>query len=474
MSPQGVVFLLYFAVVFLLGLLALRRTSDESDYWIAGGQLGWLLGGATLAATHTSAGSFVGTVGVVHTVGWSFGWLLLSIPLAYWFTVAVLAPRFTRVRELTLPAFLEARYGSKGVRGMGAVIILVATVVYIQAQIVAGGLVANTVFGISPRTGMIAFALVMVAYTVVGGMLAVVYTDFLQMLVMLVGTALAVPLTLRHFRGPADFVARVQEANPLAFEWGAMPGTMLFGMGLAFLLGSVSTPEKLIRLYAMKDMKAIRRGVMLAVAFIVGVNFSLFFVALASRSLYPTLPSGDLAMPVMAASVLPPVVGGILLAAITAAMMSTVDSLLVVAGSALSQDLYQGLVHPEASLERRLMVNRLGIGVVGVAPLLLILAGVGEGTLVQFIVLLFSALMAGSFFVPVVFGVYWRRANRQGAMAAMVGGATATFLWKALGPATIDPVVPGIITSSVLMVVVSLATPPTPAEHVDPYFPGGS
>ena len=92
MSGQVAVFLFYFLIVFGIGWLSLKRTRSEKDYWIAGGNLGWLLGGATLAATHTSAGSFMGTIGVMYTAGWSFGWLILAIPLAYWFMAAVLAP----------------------------------------------------------------------------------------------------------------------------------------------------------------------------------------------------------------------------------------------------------------------------------------------------------------------------------------------------------------------------------------------
>ena len=105
-------FVLYFVVVFAIGAWSMRLNRDESDYWIAGGKLGWLLGGATIAATHVSAGSFIGTIGVIYTAGWSFAWIVLSIPLAYWFTAAVLAPRFTRTRELTISAFLESRYES--------------------------------------------------------------------------------------------------------------------------------------------------------------------------------------------------------------------------------------------------------------------------------------------------------------------------------------------------------------------------
>jgi len=339
MSLHLWVFGVYFLIVFGIGWYSLRRTSDEADYWIAGGKLGWALGGATLAATHTSAGTFIGTIGVMYTVGWSFGWLVLSIPLAYWFTAAVLAPRFTRVRRLTLPAFLEARYYSKGIRGLSAAIILVATVVYIQAQIVAGGLIANIVFGVPVRWGMVGFTLILLAYTVIGGMIAVVYTDFVQLVVMILGVVLAVPLAIRQVGDVESLFTYVEAVNPMTFTWEGLPGTLLFTMGLAFMLGSVATPEKLIRLYAMKDLPTIRRGVLFAILVITGVNLLVFILSLASVVLFPVLPTGDLAMPMIARAVLPPTLGALMLAAITSAMMSTVDSLLIVAGSALSYDL---------------------------------------------------------------------------------------------------------------------------------------
>ena len=229
MSLPYWVFGFYFLIVFGIGWFSLRKTRNETDYWIAGGKLGWALGGATLAATHTSAGTFIGTIGVMYTVGWSFGWLVLSIPLAYWFVAAVLAPRFTRVRMLTLPAFLESRYQSKGIRGLSAVIILVATVVYIQAQIVAGGLIANIVFGVPLKWGMIGFTGILLAYTVIGGMIAVVYTDFVQLVIMILGVVLAVPLAIRQVGGVDELFTYVQAVNPLTFTWEGLPGTLLFG-----------------------------------------------------------------------------------------------------------------------------------------------------------------------------------------------------------------------------------------------------
>ena len=467
---QFIIFIGYFLLIFGIGWLSLRWTKSEEDYWIAGSKLGWGIGGATMAATHTSAGTFIGTIGVIYAVGWSFGWVLITIPLAYWFMVAVLAPRFTAVKELTLPAFLERRYQSKTARGVGGVIILIATVVYIQAQILAGGLVANVVFGISPLTGMIIFTLILLLYTLVGGMLAVVYTDFLQMLIMIVGTLVSVPLALIHFDGMSALMKKVELIKPLTFDWNGFPTVLLIGLGLAFFLGSVATPEKAIRLYAMKDMKTIRRGILLAVIVVTGINLLVFILGLVAMVLFPNLPTGDLAMPMIAKTVLPTFVGTIMLAAITSAMMSTVDSLLLVAGSALSEDIYQNMIRKKASKSRRLLVARIGILIVGIIPLISIISGFAEGELIQFIVILFTAIMAAGFFTPVVGGILWKRATKQGAIAAMIGGVLVTGLWKAFGDPLIYPVIPGFLTSIVAYILISLITKPPPESAWKPYF----
>jgi SSS family transporter len=474
MSTRVTIFVAYFLVVFAIGWLSLRATRDERDYWIAGGKLGWLVGGATLAATHVSAGTFIGTIGVMYTAGWSFGWVVLSIPLGYWFMAAVLAPRFTRVRELTLPAFMETRYYDRRIRALAALIILIATVVYIQAQIVAGGLVANVAFGVPVTWGMVAFTAILLAYTVVGGMIAVVYTDFFQLAVMVLGVLAAVPLALRQVGGLDALFDAVQAVKPGVFHFdGGLPPSLLFTMALAFMLGSVATPEKLTRLYAMRDMRTIRRGILLTIVVATGINLLVFILSLVAITLFPALPTGDLAMPMIAQAVLPTVVGTLMLAAITAAMMSTVDSLLIVAGSALSHDIYQTLINRRATPAARVWIGRAGVIIVGCVPVLLLLTGIGRGELVQFIVLLFTALMASSFFVPVVLGVYWRRATREGAIAAMLGGVTLTFLWKLFGVPTIDPVLPGFLASALLMVSVSLLTPPPPQHALEPYFGAG-
>ncbi len=447
----------YLTLLFVIAGWSAKQSEGDDDYYIAGGKLGWILGGATLAATHASAGTFIGTIGVVYSVGWSFAWLILSIPAAYWFLAAVLAPRLTKRRHLTLPGFLEHRYESGAVRSVAAVVVLVAIVVYVQAQVVAGGLVAHVVLDIPPLWGMVGFTIILIAYTMIGGMMAVVYTDLLQLIIMFFGALLALPFALHRVGGLGSLLRQAEAVKPNVFSWNAMPTSLLLTMGLAFTLGSIATPEKLMRLYAMKDLPTIRKGTLLAIVTTLTMNLAVMTLALVSLVLFPDLSTGDLAMPVLAREVLPPVLGSLLLAAITAAMMSTVDSLLLVASSALSLDLYARW-RPQSSEQAKAWVRRLGVIVTGAIPLGLLLAGVGKGELVQFIVLLFSAMMASCFLAPVVLGLFWRGANHVGAIAAMLSGLTACIGWKALGPASIDPVLPGVVASTIALVVGSQFT----------------
>ncbi len=471
MDIQIIVFVGYFILLLVIGIVSYKNTENAQDYWIAGGNLGWAVGGASIASTQMSSGLFIGTIGTMYAVGWSFGWIVLVFPFAYWFMVAFIAPRFTRVKRNSLPDFIETRYYSKNARIIAAIIILVTMVVYIQAQIVAGGLIANIIFGIPTEQGMLLFTAILIIYSVIGGMMAVMYTDFVQMMVMVLGAIISVPLAIRHMGGTDNLLSYVQSVSPITFTWEGMPPAVLFTMGLAFLLGAVARPEQLVRFYAMKDMKTIRKGILFTIILVGVAHFFVYYLALSSTVLFPALPTGDLAMPMIATSVLPPLIGGILLAAVTSAMMSTVDSLLIVAGSALSNDIYQPIFDSKASEKRKIWVGRIGVVIAGTVPVVLLLFGIGQGELVQIMVALFSALMASSFLMPVVLGVLWKRTTKEGAISAMIGGLLACFGWRMLGfHSFLDPVVAGFIVSTILIVVVSLITPAPPKYATDPFF----
>lgn len=467
---QSIVIGAYLVLTLGLGYVGLRMTKNDQDFYIAGGKLGWAVGGASIAATQMSSGLFIGTIGIMYAIGWSFAWVVFVFPLAYWLMVAVIAPRFTRERKVSLPDFIATRYYSQFARVVAAVIILIAFVVYISAQVIAGGLIGNALFGVSVETGMVAFMLIVLAYTAVGGMVAVVYTDFLQMMIMIVGAALAVPIVLAHTGGFGSMLTLVDSASPITFTWEGMAPSLLLTLGLAFFLGAVARPEQLVRFYAMKDMATIRKGIGFVII-LVGLAHSLVFIlALGTRVLFPALDTGDNAMPVLAVHALPVLLGTLLLVAVASAMMSTISSVLLVAGTALSHDIY-GTLRPHGSPAQKLMIGRVGTVVVGLIPLVMVLTGFGAGELIQFIVALFSALMGAVFLVPVVAGVLWRRANREGAIVSMIGGLAGTVGWRLFGDtSTIDPVVPGFLASLFLMVIVSLLTPAPPTEATAPFF----
>ena len=475
MAVQMAIFVMYFLVLLGSGYIASKLTKGTEDFYIAGGNIGWALGGATIAATQMSSGLYIGTIGMMYKVGWSFAWVALVFPVAYWAMTAVVAPRFTRVKKLSLPDFIASRYYSNTARAIASIIIVVSFVVYIQAQIVAGGLIANIIFGFPQVTGMILFTAILLVYTVLGGMLAVIYNDFINMMIMLAGSFIAVPIAIHYAGGFDNLINYAVAANPITFTWQGMPPSLLFSIALAFFLGAFGRPEQLVRFYAMKDMPTIRRGIAFTIFLVGAAHLLVFILALSSSAFFPALPTGDMAMPLIARAVLPPAIGALILASVAAAMMSTVDSLLMVAGTALSHDIYTMLINPKATEKQKMWVARLGVVAVGVLPLVLLLSGVGGGDLVQMIVALFSALMGAGFTLPVVLGILWPRANKEGAIASMVGGIATAFLWRAFGnTALLDPVVPGFLVALVLMVGVSLMTPAPPREAIEPFFSDSS
>ena len=178
---------------------------------------------------------------------------------------------------------------------------------------------------------------------------------------MIVGVVAALPLAIRGLGGLDPLFTYVQVVKPETFTWESFPPALLFTMGLAFTLGTIATPEKLVRLYAMRDMCTIRRGILFAILVATGLNLVIFVIALTSIVIFPALPSGDLAMPMVARAVLPPVLGSVLLAAIAAAIMSTVDAHMLVAGSALAHDIY-GTLRPDASPKTRRICLPLTLG----------------------------------------------------------------------------------------------------------------
>jgi Na+/pantothenate symporter len=298
---------------------------------------------------------------------------------------------------------------------------------------------------------------------------------------MVAGLVIAVPVLLEQVGGgsPVAGIRRslgfLESIDPRLLGWYYSPKELL-AFAIAFGFSIAAAPYELTRFYSMRDEKTVRRAIFVSIGFQMIISVCIMSIGLMMRVLFPNLPSQDQATAVMAFQVLPPVVGALLLVAMLSAIMSTVNSVLLVTGAGVAHDLYGKFVRPDASQKHLVNVNRVAIVALSLIPLFFALQKLGD---VQGIVLEQAKFIASFFFVPIVVGLNWKRGTAKGAAAAMLGGFTACLVWtlffqEHLFPRYgIDSVEVGIGTSLILFVVVSRLTRPNPAQQLDVFF-GGS
>jgi SSS family transporter len=457
-SPVFVVLVaLYCAVVIGLSIWSGLKTKNVTDYLVAGRSIGPVVGGASLAATQMSAGTFVGTVGIHYLTGASFAWLWPGLWLGWLVQAVWVAPKFVAFGGVTVPEYVRVRYNSKWAGHIAAVLILVAYTVYLTAQYQAGGNIFHILFGLPFIDGILITIGVTLLFVMLGGMRATAYTDFVHALIMVGCFVAAVPLILSHLSA-AQMGQLLHAINPKLTGWWYGPRDIV-GFMLAFGLSMATAPYELARLYTMRDVRTVRLAIGWSFVFQAAVALSVAFVGMAMRVLFPYLATPDIASTVLSIDVVPPVVGGLIMIGIIGAIMATVSGIMMVSGAALAHDLLRDVVHLSDRAE--LWLNRAAVVALGVVPIFLALR---RFALVQFVVLLQASLTASFFFATVVIGLNWRRATAAGAISSMVVGFAVALGWFLAGkPFGLDPVIPGVLASTLAFWLVSRATA-APAE----------
>lgn len=468
----GAVLISYLVAVILIGVYMRRRVHNEADFLAAGGKLGALVGGCTIAATQMSAGTAIGTVGFHYNSGYNYAWIWLAIWAAYLIMVFVMAPKmkalFHSHGALTVPDLLGTRYDSKAIRVVSVIALLVGFGLTIVAELVGGAYVLETVFGVPKTAGVLIIAAVFIAYTLLGGLFAIAYTDLLQMAVFLLGFAIAVPYAIHRAGGFEAMNERLAEIGP-SLVGNGVPASALAGVGIAFFIMMLGYPIIAIRFYSIRDTRTIRRAVGISIICQAFIAVSVAILGVSARVLYPDLSTPDLATTTIATDLLPPLLGGLLLAAIMAAIQSTVSAVLLMLGSAVSHDIVKKTLGVELSDKKQLLLTRGVVLLMGLVPIPLALNPL---PLIQQIWINAAVLIGSAFAVPSLLGLVWRRATGPGALAAMVGGIGTASVWLIVGnPFGIEPAYISVPVSVVLMVAVSLATRPSPGHALAPFFP---
>ena len=470
---------LYFIVVLAIGLFSFKQSStDMSGYMLGGRSLSPKVTALSAGASDMSGWMLMGLPGAVYISGLSSVWIAIGLTIGAFFNYLLVAPRLRVYTEyannaITIPDYFENRFNDTShiLRLISSVVIIVFFAVYTSSGIVAGGKLFESSFGLSYEFGLYLTAGVVVVYTLFGGFLAVSITDFVQGCIMFIALILVPLVVFTQLDGISGTASQFSDL-PYSY-WDlltdASNGNSLSIMAiislLAWGLGYFGQPHIIVRFMAIRsvsEVKIARRiGMSWMIVTLIGAVSTglLGFAYVKSQGM--TLNDPETIFIFLSQVLFHPLISGFLLAAILAAIMSTISSQLLVTSSSLTGDIYQLFLHRNASQKELVLVGR--ISVLLVALLAIALAYDRNSSILSIVSNAWAGF--GAAFGPVVlFSLYWSKMTRLGAIAGMLSGALTIFFWLYV-PLTIDgqtlsqwmyEIVPGFIVSSIAIVLVSL------------------
>lgn len=459
----------YLLFMLWIGWYSSKRIDSNTDFMVAGRRLGPFLMAGTLAATEIGGGSSLGVVQQgMQNHGISAAWYIIAMGLAF-IILTFLAPKFRAAEVKTVPEYFRRRYGkASGV--LTALIMLIPLIGLTEGQFVASATILSTMLGISFKPALIVVAVVVIAYSVMGGLWSVTMTDFIQVFLIVIGMIIAIPFAFGTAGGWDAIVANVPPETFDMFKgYSPMAVVSLVVMYVAtFTVGQ----EAVSRYYAARDGKAAMQGSILAAI----VNFIYAFIptilgiatlAMMNMGIFDAAEfeavGARYALPVLAVRTMPAIICGLLFAGIISATMSSSDSDLLGAGSIFANDIYRAVIKPNASSKEVMRVTQIAMVISGVIALAVALFN--TTSIITILSFAFTLRAAGTFF-PYVLGHYWNGGSSAGTIAAVItGSVVVVYLEKVSGGNLFgihlsQPIIPGLIVGLVFFLVFSIIFPP--------------
>ncbi len=474
-------FVTYLILIVLVGVLSSRFSSkDISNYFIGGRKMGRLVVAMSAVVSGRSAWLLLGFTGMAYSMGLSALWAAvgyITVEFLLFFFYAVRLRRFTEKYDcITVPDFFIQRLSDpKGyLRLVVVLIIIIFMVAYVSAQFVAGGKALATSFNIDYTTGLLITAAIILVYVVLGGFLAVSLNDTIQAFIIMIALV-AVPIkSIIDFGGFQQFIGMLRVidsgsyTNPLALGVGAMIGFL--GIGL----GSPGNPHIIARYMSIRNPKQLRSVAIIGTSANIVMAVGALFIGLVGRLYFPQvtqLPNADTEnlYPILAQGHMSPLAFGLVIASIFAAIVSTADSQLLVAGSSVVRDVYEKwwMKGKEVSQKKLVSLSRFVISFLVITALLM---GWAAGDLVFWLVLFAWAGLGAAFGPTSILSLYWKRTTRQGVIAGIITGATTVIIWNqtSILKSYIYELVPAFLLSLVVTIIVSYAS--KPPQNTDKMF----
>ena len=474
-TPLIVTFLIYLLAMVVIGFVAWRSTRNFDDYILGGRSLGSFVTALSAGASDMSGWLLMGLPGALYLTGLSEAWIAIGLVIgAYcnWRYVAGPLRVYTeRTRNaLTLPDYFTHRFADETriLRVLSALVILVFFAVYCASGIVAGARLFESVFGVPYADALWYGAAATILYTLVGGFLAVSWTDTVQASLMIFALLLTPVIVILSNGGLAPSLQLIEQVDPTRLEWIGKGGVIAVVSAAAWGLGYFGQPHILARFMAADHVSSIPKARRIGMAWMILCLGGAIAVGLFGIAHYAAHP-GD-AGPVaqnperifitLAEQLFNPWVAGVLLSAILAAVMSTLSCQLLVCSSALTEDFYRGFLRPQAGQRELVWVGRAMV--LAVSILAIFIARDPDSRVLGLVSYAWAGF--GAAFGPVVLlSLVWQRMTRNGALAGMVVGALTVILWKHTGSALYE-IIPGFIAATVAILFGSRFGPPPPAE----------
>jgi sodium/proline symporter len=469
MSVITVIFILYLAVLAGLAIWSRAETHSVSGYFIAGKKLPpWVVAFST-NATGESGWLLLGLTGMGYVAGAQAFWVVAGEVIGIALAWLLLSRRIKRLSDqsdsITVPDVLAARFNDRAhvLRKISLLIILVMVGAYVAAQMVATGKAFDGFTGMDYSTGVLVGAAVIILYTLVGGYKAVAWTDLVQGVLMLLGLIIVPWIAIEAAGGWSSVTDNLAGQDPgLLTPWGpegkstaALVGILSFlAVGLPFM----GVPQLMVRFMSARSEESLVPAMVISVIVILLFDVGAVLTGMAGRALFPGLEDPESILPVISTTLLHPVLGGVMMVVVLAAIMSTVDSLLILASSAVVRDYWQqirGTTLGDRALAQRGKWVTVIIGVIGIAFAL-------HQTPLVFWFVLFAWSGLGAAFGPVLLcGLWYPGTTLTGAVAGMLGGFLTTVAWVVwFKPHFYEllEVIPGFIVGMALTLIISKVT----------------
>ena len=434
--------LLYLVAMLAVGLLCYRYMRTLDDFVLGGRRLGPWVAAISERASGESAWFLLGLPGAAYGLGFTQYWSVIGIAsgiLASWTFIAIpLRKETARMGALTIPDYFELKFkdSTRILRVLSMVSILLFYTAYVAAQLHGAGKILNATFGIPRLWGIVIGGVVVVAYTLMGGFLAVAWTDLIQGILMSI-VAVALPIVgVWEMGGFGRLIADLHNApnGYLSMGGGQVGYAFLFGVavgGLSWGFGYLGQPHLLTRYMAIRKTSELRQGGVIAMGWTLISYWGAPLIGIVGLAvLGPGLKDPEQVMPILAKTLMPGWLAGIMIAGATAAMMSTADSQLLVATSTLVEDVYVRLFRPKASPGRLVLLSRLATVLISLVAFGLALMALFGSRLIDGMVAYAWTGLGASFGPPLLLSLWWKGTTRRGVLAGMVGGMAATIVWQ--------------------------------------------